>query len=70
LNDLFLGNTRLANFTLHSGKTLKKPARKLPACTVQSGVKVNSSCLGREAEESCSIKGEREKGEGIKSEQI
>jgi hypothetical protein len=62
LNDLFLGNTRLADSTFHSCKTLKNPARKLLAYTVQSEVKVNSSCWEGETEESCSIKGEREKG--------
>jgi hypothetical protein len=41
---LFWGNSRLANSTLHLSEGLKRSAKKLPACAVQSAVKVNSSC--------------------------
>jgi hypothetical protein len=57
----FWGNSRLANSTQHSSVTLKKSARKLPTCSVQRAVKVNSNCRGRGGGVLL-LKGERENG--------
>ena len=68
-NDLFSGETQgPQTLLLHSSKTLKKPAKKQPTYAVQSAVKVNQSFRGEAGP--ASTKGEREKGEGSKRNQI